>query len=442
MKIQGRKFVSLSCALAISVSSFTTFAQSAQQDKTQDNNRKVEKVQQREMIIVQTDGSGGKHEFNIQVPPPPEMAGGFGGFAFGDSTFQFISSELSFSNKVVRGAPYSADAVTERVQTLADGNRIVRRDTAQVWRDSEGRTRREQAVTMIGPLAAGADAPRLIHINDPVAGVSYILNPKDRTASKVSFRVAAIREGLSMKTAAGGEAFVGNIRVVPVSGGVLQGNALRRVQPAYPPVAKAARAQGPVQVTVTINENGEVTDTSILSGHPLLRDAAINAARQWRFKPTLKDGSPVKVQGTLTFNFTLQDDDQAQSGEPKEDHLIMHGFGNGILMTNRTPKKESLGEQTIEGLKAEGTRWTTTIPTGEIGNERPIEIVNEVWYSPELQVELMRRFSDPRTGETIYKLININRSEPDKSLFEVPSDYTLKEGPGGALRWNYRREEK
>jgi len=196
-----------------------------------------------------------------------------------------------------------------------------------------------------------------------------------------------------------------------------------------------------VQVTVTINENGEVTDTSILSGHPLLRDAALNAARQWRFKPTLKDGSPVKVQGTLTFNFTLQDDDPAQSGELKEDHLIMREFSNG-MMTNRTPKKESLGEQTIEGLKAEGTRWTTTIPAGEIGNERPIEIVNEVWYSPELQVELMRRFSDPRSGETVYKLININRSEPDKSLFEVPSDYTLKEGPGGALRWNYRREEK
>ncbi|MFN7949386.1 MAG: energy transducer TonB [Blastocatellia bacterium] len=449
MKIQGKKFAALSCALAMSVSSFTTLAQSAQQDKTQDNTKRVEKVQQREMIIVHTDGNGPGQEFNIQVPPPPPgVPGAFGGFALGDNTFQFIGNEMSFSSKVVKGAPYSADAVTERVQTLADGNRIVRRDSAQVWRDSEGRTRREQAMFIIGPLAASADVPRMVYINDPVAGVSYMLNPKERTASRIGFRVAAIREGLPMKSQAGGEAFVGNLRVVPVPGAVLQGNAIRKVQPAYPSVAKAAGVQGAVQVTVTVNENGEVTNTNITSGHPLLSEAATEAARQWKFKPTIKDGSPVRTQGVLTFNFTLQGDDQSQpgemkerQGEMKERQFIMREFSNGV-MKERAPKKESLGEQMIEGVKAEGTRWTTTIQAGEIGNERPIEIVNEIWYSPELQVELMRRFSDPRNGETIYKLVNINRSEPDKSLFEVPSDYTLKEGPGGALRWNYKREEK
>jgi len=95
---------------------------------------------------------------------------------------------------------------------------------------------------------------------------------------------------------------------------------------------------------------------------------------------------------------------------------------------NANEKKEDLGKQTIDGVEAEGMRTTVTIPAGEIGNERAIEIVSERWYSPELQLVVMTRHSDPRTGETTYKLTNINRTEPAKSLFEVPSDYTIKEG--------------
>ncbi len=93
---------------------------------------------------------------------------------------------------------------------------------------------------------------------------------------------------------------------IKVSGGVLQGSALNKVQPSYPPIAKAARAAGAVQVQVTISEEGRVIEASVVSGHPLLREAALQAARQWRFKPTELSGVPVKVQGVLTFNFTLQ----------------------------------------------------------------------------------------------------------------------------------------
>jgi protein TonB len=95
-------------------------------------------------------------------------------------------------------------------------------------------------------------------------------------------------------------------REIKVSGGVLQGSALKRVQPAYPPIAKAARAAGAVQVQVTISEEGRVISAEVISGHPLLKDAALQAARQWLFKPTELSGVPVKVQGVLTFNFTLQ----------------------------------------------------------------------------------------------------------------------------------------
>lgn len=91
-----------------------------------------------------------------------------------------------------------------------------------------------------------------------------------------------------------------------VSGGVLQGKAINRIQPPYPPIARAARASGAVQVQVTISEEGRVLEAAVINGHPLLRDAALQAAKRWTFQPTELTGVPVKVQGILTFNFTLQ----------------------------------------------------------------------------------------------------------------------------------------
>ena len=117
------------------------------------------------------------------------------------------------------------------------------------------------------------------------------------------------------------------------------------------------------------------------------------------------------------------------------DHVTVRTEANAgaayVFRTNpgtNNEVKQELGKQIIEGVEAEGTRTTVTIPAGEIGNERPIEIVSERWYSPELQLVVMSRHSDPRTGETTYKLTNINRAEPAKSLFEVPGGYTIKEG--------------
>src|SRR3989442_14565857 len=101
-------------------------------------------------------------------PPPP-----------GD-TFVFVASEMNFDGKLVKGAPYSAEAVTESAQTLGDGNRIVNRSTASVYRDSEGRTRREQTLKAIGPFAG--EAPQTIFINDPVAGVNYTLDSRTHVA--------------------------------------------------------------------------------------------------------------------------------------------------------------------------------------------------------------------------------------------------------------------
>jgi periplasmic protein TonB len=90
-----------------------------------------------------------------------------------------------------------------------------------------------------------------------------------------------------------------------VSGGVLQGKSIKKVHPPYPPIARAARASGAVSVQVTISEEGRVIEAAVIGGHPLLREAALQAARQWLFQPTELSGVPVKVQGILTFNFSL-----------------------------------------------------------------------------------------------------------------------------------------
>jgi hypothetical protein len=83
----------------------------------------------------------------------------------------------------------------------------------------------------------------------------------------------------------------------------------------------------------------------------------------------------------------------------------------------------------MEGVLVQGTRLTRTIPAAAMGNERPIVITTETWYSPDLKTLVMSKSDDPRIGETTYKLTNIQRSEPSPSLFQVPSDYTVKEQP-------------
>lgn len=91
----------------------------------------------------------------------------------------------------------------------------------------------------------------------------------------------------------------------PISGGVLNGKAISKPQPAYPPIAKAARASGTVTVQVTVDEEGRVISARAAGGHPLLQQAAVAAARQARFSPTLLSGQPVKVNGVITYNFVL-----------------------------------------------------------------------------------------------------------------------------------------
>jgi hypothetical protein len=277
----------------------------------------------------------------VRVPAPP-------GLPMGDDTVVFVSSEMSFDGRVVKGAPYSAQAITESTRSLGDGNRIKHKNSASVYRDGEGRTRRDQELGAVGPWAMTGDPQQTVFINDPIAGVNYVLDPRTRTARKMPpFRVSVPTGTASISVTAS--------------------------------TTKFRKKEGEVFTAV---------------GPP----------------PPMPEGAPNEFYRT--------------TADPRD------------------RKTESLGKQVVEGVEAEGTRTTMTIPAGEIGNEQPIQIVWEKWYSPELQAVVMSKHSDPLVGETIYRLTNISRGEPARSLFEVPADYTIKEMPAPVRIMRKRSNEE
>src|SRR5258708_4480733 len=118
-----------------------------------------------------------------------------------------------------------------------------------------------------------------------------------------------------------------------------------------------------------------------------------------------------------------------RENEEREQMEKAHAMNSQAAQRRSEPQRkvESLGTQTFEGVQAEVMRFTITIPAGNEGNDQPLDIVSERWYSPELQVVVMGKHSDPRNGEVVYRLTNINRSEPARSLFEAPADFTITE---------------
>jgi hypothetical protein len=249
--------------------------------------------------------------------------------AFAPMNIEFMSAPIAFDTEAVVGLPYSAEAVTEVVQALADGNRIVKQQKAQVARDSKGRTRREQGFGVFGPLVNGPKGAGHVQISDPESRTTIMLDVENRIAHVLpapSFRVAQ------------------KIGAAAVD--------IQNFEVAVPPPAPGAPHAG------------------------------------------------VRVYSTRKI----------VGGAPSE-----------------APAVEQLGVQFMEGVAAEGTRTTVTIPAGEIGNELPINIVSERWFSAELKVLVLSRQSDPRFGETTYRLTNIVKVEPPAEHFEVPSNFKVFE---------------
>jgi len=107
--------------------------------------------------------------------------------------------------------------------------------------------------------------------------------------------------------------------------------------------------------------------------------------------------------------------------------------GGSLQENSPNVSTQSLGTQMIGGISAEGTRTVRTIPAGQIGNAKPIEISVERWYSPDLQMDVLIKRNDPRGGQTVFQLSNIVRGEPDASLFQIPPDYTVTQGVGRGM---------
>jgi TonB family protein len=144
---------------------------------------------------------------------------------------------------------------------------------------------------------------------------------------------ATLKRTASEATAASAQAGESS-QPIRKSGGVLQESAVRKAQPLYPPLAKAARVSGAVVVEITVDEEGDVISARAVSGHPLMKDCAVAAARGWKFKPTSLSGTPVKVIGTITFNFTMGDppagpDGAANSAGPGADRGT--GVGGAVI---------------------------------------------------------------------------------------------------------------
>jgi hypothetical protein len=279
---------------------------------------------------------------------------------------------MAVESRITPGAPYSADSVTESVQVLSDGNRIARKTLARVYRDSDGRTRREQ-------LSATGEV-RSVSISDPVSGSTYVLNPADRTAQRNHGFVA-----------------------LPTA------------------VAPAAGARGRGSVTAS-----RTTDTGVVVAVPNDSDEAARK-REVETSVAVAAAGGGGGRGGGRGSGTGSGGSAGTLVYPADAVSLPRTVAPGGFAGGGTVNKEDLGTQVVEGVAATGTRTTTTIAAGAIGNEQPIQIVSEQWFSPELKVLVMTKHNDPRTGETTYRLTNILQTEPARALFEVPPDYTLKE---------------
>ncbi len=315
------------------------------------------------------------------------MSAVLGVSAFAQQEAKIIAETLAAGDKVVKGQPFSAEAVSESVQTLFDGNRIVHNSTSKLYRNSEGRVRREMKSGSGGVMGMYFGLEPGITISDQMGG-RFLLDSTLRTVRP-------------LKT-------IEPINVTIPSLTAEQKAALEKLRVELKLTDTSKLTDEQREVIKKLKKEMNITIPLIVTPEGFKPAHTISTTVNGSVGGIAKVVTPIApLTGGLTFA-------TAAGGQ-----------------SNYETKTEQLGSKTIEGVEAEGTRSVTTIPAGAIGNERPIEIVYEKWYSKELQLVVMSKRSDPRYGEQTYRLTNIIRSEPDSSLFSVPTGYTMYSAPSG-----------
>lgn len=315
--------------------------------------------------------------------------------ALGDQALSFAGRELE-SERVVRGAPYCATAVHENVQTLGDGNRIVRKQQSQLCRDGEGRTRRE---------VQREGGPKVIYLNDPVAKESWVVYPDQK-------RVQRLRSNAAWAPGADAAAHAAWEASMQDWGERMKEQAARWKEWGGR-VAERARSVDAerVRARAMAGEPGIVIEQELMTT-PAPGASAVERRRELRVIRASEMPAPPAMPAPPT---PLMVPTPPVPPMP----LLLPGMlpREGGTTTALAPKE-------IDGLKVSGERTTWTIEAGKIGNEKPIVSTREVWRSPELMLTVMSRDADPRMGEQNYRLEKLKRGEPDPALMKPPAEFS------------------
>jgi membrane-associated protease RseP (regulator of RpoE activity) len=342
----------------------------------------------------------------------------------------------------VKGAPYSATETIENTQTLADGTRIDHTTQTMIYRDTEGRMRRE--------------TPDSIDILDPVANTSYLLDPKTQTGRQMPLGLATPRPPLAPLPEAGAGAPLTRFvyRVADPPDPPLAGNGSIGVQysPSDSDKAQAMlRANGVtegVYVSGTVPgspaakagiQKGDiitaVNGQAVHNGDELTTSVSGSSVGSAMSVGVLRDGKLRTFQVVVADRAKVYPAAVQVAGAMPVPATLLAG-GTLPMLYSRSElegQTESLGHQTIQGVDTEGTRITSTIAAGAIGNDRPIQIVTERWYSSDLHMNVKMMHSDPRSGQETYQLTGISRAEPAPYLFQVPAGYQVIAPPNVPL---------
>jgi hypothetical protein len=363
---------------------------------------------------------------------------------------------LSGSEKIVRGAPFSAEAISESVQILFDGNRITQRTASRLYRDGAGRFRRDEMPKPVG-IGSFVEMPQMIFILDPVANFKFYLYPESKTARQsvilnpltdkrvqiaksapeVAKLVAEIakaqkevfyaqqdfeklRQELEKRKPGVGDEETKKIRLEFESRKKQVENLKARIELLREQFRKL---QELIKEPQEDTRNALTPDEKKVNKQTTLQpDAKKSSTVGSADRSVVENEKPTKaVPQSETIKKPTPAMNAVNPKQPNNPALPVLPKGE--------VKNESLGTRRIEGVEAEGVRMTTTIRAGAIGNDRPLEIVYERWFSKELQLIIFSEYRDPRFGEQTYRLINIKREEPDGALFTLPADYKVVNKP-------------